>query len=441
VGEFDPILNAAARLLKHTTPLLDRDELAGFVESFARRREEFLQAAKTHGSPLYILEEDVLLGQAEKFTRAFGAVVPDLKMFYAIKTNNNPAVAKALARAGYGLDVSSGEELKLALESGASEMVFSGPAKTTPELTLAVEHADRVTVLMDSFGELERLETVASELDTTVRAGVRVTTDENGLWRKFGVTLADLPRFFKAAETRRHVKLSGLQFHVSWNMNPDNQVSFIRRLGEALKDLPEKYREQIEFVDIGGGYWPSQGEWLHPVGTPEGQVKKALDISAGSPLVHHRVPSVPIETFASEIGRALKEHVFSSVTCTIFAEPGRWLVNDAMHILVTVVDRKADDLVIADAGTNTVGWERYETDYFPVINLSRPGKVERECMVLGSLCTPHDVWGYSYFGEDILPGDVLLIPTQGAYTYSLRQHFIKALPATVVWNSHTAKSD
>jgi diaminopimelate decarboxylase len=51
--------------------------------------------------------------------------------------------------------------------------------------------------------------------------------------------------------------------------------------------------------------------------------------------------------------------------------------------------------------------------------------------VLGSLCTPHDVWGYSYFGEDIKTGDILLIPSQGAYTYSLHQNFIKPM-ATVV---------
>jgi len=55
--------------------------------------------------------------------------------------------------------------------------------------------------------------------------------------------------------------------------------------------------------------------------------------------------------------------------------------------------------------------------------------------VLGSLCTPHDLWGYSYWGSGIEPGDVLLIPCQGAYTYSLRQEFIKPLPEVAVWNS------
>jgi diaminopimelate decarboxylase len=38
------------------------------------------------------------------------------------------------------------------------------------------------------------------------------------------------------------------------------------------------------------------------------------------------------------------------------------------------------------------------------------------------------VWGYRYFGKEIKEGDILMIPTQGAYTYSLRQEFIKAVP-------------
>ena len=56
---------------------------------------------------------------------------------------------------------------------------------------------------------------------------------------------------------------------------------------------------------------------------------------------------------------------------------------------------------------------------------------ERQCLVAGSLCTPHDIWGYGYFGDGIQVGDVLLVPNQGAYTYSLRQEFIKPLPKSV----------
>ena len=102
-----------------------------------------------------------------------------------------------------------------------------------------------------------------------------------------------------------------------------------------------------------------------------------------------------------------------------------------MHLFISVVDKKADDLVITDAGTNAIGWERFETDYSPILNLTRPALQEKVCHILGSLCTPHDVWGATYWGDDIQPGDILMIPAQGAYTYSLRQDFIKPLPSVV----------
>ena len=188
----------------------------------------------------------------------------------------------------------------------------------------------------------------------------------------------------------------------------------------------------IEFIDIGGGFWPSQGEWLQSSGTSQSCPSSVIELRSASMTCHYKRHSTTIEEFAGQVAQAVCTHLFPYVSCRICAEPGRWLCNDAMHLLLTVVDKKARDLVITDAGTNAIGWERFETDYFPVINLSRPETVEYKCYILGSLCTPHDVWGYSYWGKDIQPGDVLMIPTQGAYTYSLRQEFIKLLPAVVM---------
>ena len=179
---------------------------------------------------------------------------------------------------------------------------------------------------------------------------------------------------------------------------------------------------------MGAGFWPERGEWLAPAATPEGALRKAAEMPDSLPPAHYKLPAAPIGEFARRIADAVRRHIAPHLSCRICVEPGRWLCNDAMHILLTVVDRKSDDLVITDGGTNAVGWERFESDYFPVINLTRPEAVERPCYVLGSLCTPHDVWGYACFGSDIRPGDLLLIPSQGAYTYSLRQHFIKPLP-------------
>ena len=428
MSDADAILKSAARLLERQTPLLSRQELDAFVDSFLRRRDVFLQACAQHGSPLYLIEQRVLLERVQQFTGAFRKHLPDVRVYYALKSNSHPSVVRTLAEAGLGLDASSGRELELALQCGAASVVFSGPGKTEEELGVAAENRDRVTVLLDSFSELGRLERVAACAGASVRAGVRLTTDERGLWRKFGVPLSDLSRFVAAAEKCRHVLLCGVQFHTSWNLDPGNHVRFIRRLGNAFRKMSGAWPSTIEFIDIGGGFWPPQGEWLQAAGTPEGKLRQAVGSAPEPTLRHYRSPSVSIEEFAGKIARALRTHVLPPAQCCIYTEPGRWLCNDAMHLILTVVDKKAEDLVITDAGTNAIGWERFETDYFPVINLSRPDVTERQCYVMGSLCTPHDVWGYGYCGQDIQEGDVLLIPTQGAYTYSLRQEFIKPLP-------------
>ncbi len=410
------------------SPRLAPERLQAFVRSYFDRRDTYLNILEKHPPPLYLQESEVLRARAARMRRAFEDRLPEVAFYFAVKSNNHPHVAGVLIDAGFGLDVSSGLELEMALDLGTQDIVFSGPGKTMAELRLAVTHADRVVVLMDSFGELERLGQLCSEMDTMMRCGVRLTVDPTGLWRKFGIPLADLPSFLEAARRYPLLQMAGLQFHTSWNLSPAPQIDFIAKLGRALANLPAASRDLIEFIDIGGGYWPEQGEWLQTAGTPEGKLRDALGQPVASPDLHYHYPGTPIEGFAEGLSTAIHEHLLSVVACRICLEPGRWICNDAVHLLLSVVDKKAPDLVITDAGTNTVGWERFESDYFPVLNLTRPSLVERPCYILGSLCTPHDVWGYAYFGEDIRPGDILMIPTQGAYTYSLRQTFIKPLP-------------
>lgn len=431
MNSLESLLKKAAEVLQQPNSVLNYDELAAFVGAFLKRADTFVETAHRHGSPLYVFEERALLERAAQFAAAFKETLGDIRIFYAVKSNNHPVLVSSLVRSGLGLDVSSGLELELALRCSCPDIIFSGPGKTDKELQLAVRHSNHVTVLIDSFGELDRLEKAAAELQTQINAGVRLTTDDRGLWRKFGIPLARLDGFMQKAIGCSHVLLGGLQFHTSWNLDPGQQVDFIARLGESLQNLAQNRRELIKFIDIGGGYWPPQGEWLQWAGTSKGRLHQALLNTSFPSTEHYKLSSSSITTFATKIGAAVQRHVAPYVDCLFYAEPGRWLCTDAMHLLLTVVDKKSEDLVITDGGTNIIGWERFETDYFPVINLSRPSKSEHKCFILGSLCTPHDVWGYGYFGKGIEPGDLLLIPNQGAYTYSLRQEFIKPLPEVV----------
>jgi len=421
-----------AGLLTRPVPTLPHEELIKFVIPFFAQGHHYLELAHTHGSPLYLLDNPALSARAGRLKAAFEKAISPVSFYFAVKSNHHPEIARTLLEARFGLDVSSGLELGMALDLGAQDIVFSGPGKRDDELALAIEHADQVVILMDSWGELQRVKTMVATSHRTIHCGVRLTAGADGLWRKFGIPMEELAGFWHAANQCDHIHLSGLQFHISWNLSPQPQIAFIEKLGQTLAALPARLKRSLEFIDIGGGYWPEQGEWLHPGATPAGRVREALGEPPQPQAPHHRLPAAPIEDFADQLAAALETHIFPIQPCRICIEPGRWISHPAMHLLISVVDKKAPDLVITDAGTNTVGWERFESDYFPVLNLSRPALTEHPCHILGSLCTPHDVWGYFYFGEAIEPGDVLLIPTQGAYTYSLRQNFIKPLPEVAV---------
>jgi diaminopimelate decarboxylase len=431
MDDLEMLWSKAAEACRTDPPRLDPEVLRAFVTSFLQQAPALLAAVREHGTPLYLFDRDTLLERAAQFKAAFSKYLEHIDVYYAVKSNHYPELVKALVEFGLGLDVSSGDELALALETGCRRIVFSGPGKTDAELELAAAHHQRVTVLLDSFGELARLDRVAARARVTVRAGVRLTTQETGLWRKFGVPLGRLEEMLRAAARTKNVQGRGLQFHTSWNLDPSAQTAFIARLGGALAALPPDLQRSIEFIDIGGGFWPPRGEWLTRGGTPRGRLAALADPGLQPSTEHFVRPAADIETFAREIGRAVQEHLRPHFAGKLCAEPGRWLSNDAMHLLLTVIDKKAPDLVVTDGGTNVIGWERFESEYSPVINLTRPGLEERGCLVLGSLCTPHDVWGQAYFGKNIQEGDVLLLPCQGAYTYSLRQRFIKS-PAKVV---------
>ncbi len=415
------------------TPLLPSKILAPFVATYFDRKNLYQEVIQKYGSPLWILESSILKENARQFSAAFNRYFPETSFYYAMKSNNHPEVSVTLVESGFGLDVSSGVELKSALALNARDIIFSGPGKTNEELSLAIAHADRTILLIDSFGELERLKVLISESDpaTPIRVGIRLTTNPNGLWRKFGIVPEQLIAFWNQVKDLPNIQFKGIQFHSSWNLTPDRQVEFIDLLGSILSRMPARFNSSIAFIDIGGGYWPEEGEWLQFAGTKEGLGQKVNGNKVLPSNDHYQIPSTPIEAFAKMLFKAIETHIFPWVNSKICFEPGRWICHSAMHLFFKVIDKKDHDLVITDAGTNAIGWERFEIDYFPILNLSQEGLVEKSCDILGSLCTPHDVWGYSYFGKDINVGDLLMIPCQGAYTYSLGQNFIKPLPQVV----------
>lgn len=413
---------------------LPEGELAHVARGILEKREAILGVAGRFPTPFYMFDRAGLALSLQEFSRAFDAHLPGHKPFYAMKSNHHRLVVAEAVSRGYGLDVSSARELLSALEHEGCPILFSGPAKSADDLALALEHAERVTVQLDSFGELARLSAAAERAGRAIRAGVRVFTAHHGAWSKFGVPLGELPRFFREAARHPLVALSGVQFHLSWNRDPEPYRRIIEDLGRVLRDgLTEKERERIGFIDVGGGYRPHRTEGSYPSAHPLGELVAAADAYFGETTEytckHFVKPSVPVAAYAEAIGQAIRTHLAPLVDCAYYTEPGRVLSTFAMHLVLRVVDRKSDDLVIVDGGINMVGWERYLCIYCPVVNLTRPSEREIDVRLGGSLCDCEDVWGFHCYAERLEEGDVLAVPNQGAYSFSAAQEFIRPIPA------------
>ena len=411
--------------------------LDDYLKRLMNKRDAFMESAKNYGTPQYFYDQPGLIEHIERFNRAFSNNLPRYRAFYAIKSNCFSHVLRDAVKAGMGLDVSSGRELGMALETECEKILFSGPGKTDEELLLALRNPNRIILLLDSFSEFNRLSGLMKKIKpvSDLKVGVRVHGLKKGAWDKFGIPLSDLALLIRKAHNTKGIVPCGVQFHTSWNLDAEIQVSMINDIGAYLiKNLSNDILELLEFMDIGGGFWPEQGEWQNPRNLPIGMIANILGKDLQFKPEHYYHPAKPIEDFAKNIAGTFLAQPGPVRDLELFMEPGRWISNSAMHILLGVIDKKGANTVITDGGINLLGWERPLSEFIPVINVTRFSISERPLRIYGPLCTPDDKWGDSFFGDKVEIGDILLVPDQGAYTYSLRQAFIKPVAKVIKYN-------
>ena len=405
--------------------------LSNIVDEIISKKANFEKLAKDYSTPLYAFDKNNLIKAMNQYKNAFLAAIPESNHYYAVKLNHEPLIMKTIFANGFYADVSSARELFLAKEAGATKFLFSGPGKTKKELLQALTAEVDLVVNIDSFSELSRLNQVCKEANIAkCNAGIRVTFDEHQEWGKFGIPLSRMPEFCLLLSKNPCVNLIGIQFHMSWNKDASTFKVAIEKLSEVLKSKEMSgYIPNIKFIDMGGGFRPYRSEGYFPEDTALGCIKKGLaELNGTDPEFTHPyyiLDSIPIEDYASQIGQAVDKFLRPIKDFEYYTEPGRILVNSALHVLVSVVDVKSDSCVITDGGTNIVGFERFEFDYFPIVNISNPSSYERNVSVYGALCMPQDYWGLRIFSDKIHEGDLIVIPYQGALTYSTMSDFIK----------------
>lgn len=413
-------------------------DLSPMIEKFyLAKAKRLLAIAKKHPTPFYVFDRKELQQSIDEFTSAFNRHIPRASYYYAVKSNWHPYILQEAVKRGLYLDVSSGRELEFGLAAKAKKMVFSGPGKSREELLLALKHHHKVTVHLDSFNELEKLGNLADKVKKKITVGVRIYTEKHTVWNKFGIPLARLKEFFNTAKKYPRLKLVGIQTHLSLNESQIPYQEIIEKIAAQLKRFTSKELQQIAFIDLGGGFLPHKTTAVYPWWTAQGDIIKIAADYAGLPPAfdydYFLNESVSMETYARGIGAAIKKYFQPlGLACEYYFEPGRIICNNAMHIVLGVADVK-NSKIILNGGVNLVGWEGLRYEYTPLINLSNFSKKEKPMTVYGNLCMADDVWGYTVYAKKVDVGDIIAIPYQGAYTYSLAQNFIKGIPPVYRW--------
>ena len=432
IQEVQEALDTLLSLLRDDEAPVPTD-LRSMRETLLSKRDALLSLVKQEGTPCYVVDYPELRAAVQRYMSAFEEHLPGSTHYYAVKLNHHPLILNEVVRLGMKLDVSSRRELELALQTEVDEIVFSGPGKTVSDLELVFTSDRSIIVHLDSIHELSLLNEMACARNRRVAAGVRVFADHFGTWGKFGIPLSEMASFLRHASELPGVSVEGIQFHLSWNANAEPYRRMIRALARTLnEECSPEVRASLKFIDLGGGFRPHETEGVYPWKIPSGEVQKIVQQVMGTtskPLpIRYAMESVPIETYAQGIAEEIEQSLAPLGDFHYFTEPGRVIANNAMHVLISIVDRKRDDCAIADGGINLVGWERFEHDYFPLLNLTHPSLEDSvSCTVYGSLCMPQDLWGYAVYGTSLHRGDVILVPYQGALTYSLAQEFIKPI--------------
>ncbi|MGE5343650.1 MAG: diaminopimelate decarboxylase family protein [Candidatus Omnitrophota bacterium] len=404
--------------------------------------ETLLESARRFGTPQYLLDQDALTTRALFFAETMRRYLPRSEFFYAFKCNDLPFLINALKETGFHADVAGMFELQLALRLGFERIVFNGPGKSVEELKLSVKEKDRVIVNIDNFDELLRLRAIAEEEQVTVNVGLRLNSDSltQGEWSKFGFELDEVRRAVEQIGETPYLEWAGLHFHCSWNKTPQKYLDNIAYIATYLKrHFSENQLKQLRFFDIGGGFYPEsqaiinkiqdKGILLDTLGARCGNKKDIYARSGFDPYGFSVIPVEPLETFAHAISTAINEHIRSlNPDIDIYVEPGRFIATFATSMLLGVTAVKKN-CVIVDGGIHMLGDYKFsEYSFAPIVNMTRPSTRMRRTLIYGPLCDPNDLWGYSYYGDDIQKGDILAVLYQGAYTFSTAWRFIKANP-------------
>ena len=356
-----------------------------------------------YGTPLLVLDPYRVVEQC----RLLASQLHGFRLHYAVKTSSHPAVLRAVAAAGCGLDVATRAEIDLvgALGLPIDRCINTNPIKKPADIDHAYIAGIR-TFTVDNPTEAQKFAGLPADIEVLVRLAYRNPTAKSDLSTKFGVHPADAELVVKHV-LATGVRFGGFSFHVG------SQGSTVEPFREALRGT----------LDL-----------IADVGETLGVPTRIIDIGGGFPVTY-RTTMPTIGAVAAVVDEVLGDR---RDEFTLLAEPGRFLAADSMTLLTSVVGSAVRDgrqwHYLDDGIYGSYSNVMTEDVHPPILALREivDGVGGDEPVTLaGPTCDSADVVARDYPMPALNVGDVVVSPMMGAYTSVTASRF-NGIPATTM---------
>ncbi len=380
------------------------------------------ELAKTYGTPTYVYEENRIRCNFRRALKAFQKYYPNFRFFYAIKANNNLAVAHILRQEGAGIDAASVNEILLAkkLGLGGTDVMFSGNFLSDDDIRQGLESG--VIFNLDDISTLPRVLKFGKPEFLSFRLNPGYGQCEVGDFvcnggpdAKFGVHPDQIMDAYRLAKEAGITRFGAHMMPGSCIRDPE----YFRFITELLMDNIGKIGKELninfEFIDLGGG-----------LGIPYKPGDHTLDIDEAARLV--------AEVFTEKIAE------YGLQPPRLMMEPARYFVGDAGYIVGTVHSIKDSykRIVGTDVSMNTLARPAMYGAYHHIYVNGREDEERKPVGLCGQVCENTDFWVRDRpLPENISLGDLIVVENAGAYGYAMSYQYNGRLkPAEVIVNGN-----
>lgn len=385
---------------------------------------DVVELAAEFGTPLYVYDVRTIREQCAAFRSAFSAEYPDSSVLYASKAFLSRPFAKLIAEQQLGFDAVSGGEIAVLRSAGVNmaDVYFHGSNKTPEELRFAIEsgvgrividNPGEVPLVSDAVSAVGRAnergdrQAVLLRISPGVDAHTHEKTTTGVIDTKFGIPTAggEAEQTIRSIIESSSLEFRGLHMHLGspiFEMEP-----YVRGIEIVTRFIAEVCRDRIgvevQELSPGGGF----------------AVAYESDHDPPSPAEYAHVICGTLRREAGQLGLPLPH---------LSIEPGRSIVARAGVALYSVGARKevpgVRTFVSVDGGmADNIRPALYGARY-EALSAERPLADPQEVVTIaGKYCESGDVLLRDVEVPRLRTGEVLAIPTAGAYQLSMASNY------------------